>query len=55
MHPEIDSWKSDMKEWYEEQKKRHPEYGRDALIILALTRDYAIEGKILKHTIRVAS
>ncbi|KAK2686894.1 hypothetical protein QWA68_014184 [Fusarium oxysporum] len=55
MHPEIDSWKSDMKEQYEEQKKRHPEYGRNALIIHALTRDYAIEGKILKHAIRVAS
>ncbi|KAJ9427734.1 hypothetical protein QL093DRAFT_2561368 [Fusarium oxysporum] len=55
MHPEIDSWKSNTKERYEEQKKRHPEYGRDALVIHALTRYYAIEGKILKHAIRVAS
>ncbi|KAF4956402.1 hypothetical protein FSARC_11605 [Fusarium sarcochroum] len=47
-HSSIDNWKTQMKDRYEKSDK-------DPLIVHALSRDYAMEGKIFGHGIRVAS
>jgi hypothetical protein len=47
-HSSIDNWKTEMKDRYEKSDK-------DPLIIHALSRDYATEGKMLGHGIRIAS
>lgn len=47
-HSSIDDWKTEKRGRYEKSEK-------DPLIIHALSRDYAMEGKVLGHGIRIAS
>ncbi|KAK2686048.1 hypothetical protein QWA68_015298 [Fusarium oxysporum] len=47
-HPSIANWKAAMRNRYEKNDE-------DPLIVHALSRDHAMEGKMLGHAIRVAS